>query len=150
MRRYYLKKNIEVVQNEDGKNIVFIHDIRFHGKRKINWNEVEDFIKKYVGSCYEIVETADKIYIGSDFPDEFTGSKDTMRLKGTLAKAKANAVQGIKELVEISKEKSHIDNKKEKHIYNAKFGWYRYFSYFALPVYNDVGNCIDIMCFRFK
>lgn len=30
--------------------------------------------------------------------DEYSGSEDTARLKGTLAKAKANAAQGVPEL----------------------------------------------------
>lgn len=28
------------------------------------WEEVEEYLKEYIGTCYEIVETADKIYIG--------------------------------------------------------------------------------------
>lgn len=49
---------------------------------------MEKYVKEYVGSCYEVIETSDKIYIGSDFPNELKGSEDTKRLKG--AKAKAN------------------------------------------------------------
>ena len=40
------------------------------------------------------------IYIGKDLPDEYSRSKDTSRLKGGFAKAKANAAQGIPELIE--------------------------------------------------
>lgn len=132
-------RKVEIVHDIDGNCIVVIHDIRFKGKRKINWKEVEVFLKEYVGHCYQITETADKVYIGSDFPDEFTGSKDTARLKGTLAKAKANATQGIEELLRIAWDKQHILNKKEKHIHDAKFGWYKYYSRFALPVYSNGG-----------
>ena len=79
----------------DGKKIVVISDIRFKGKRNINWEEVEQYLKEYIGDCYEIVETSDQVYIGSDFPGELKGSEDTKRLYGTNAKAKANATQGI-------------------------------------------------------
>ena len=46
----------------------------------------------------------DIVYIGNDFPDEYAGSNDTARLQGTLAKAKANATQGLPELIQIATE----------------------------------------------
>lgn len=58
-------------------------------------------------------------------------------LKGTLAKAKANAAQGVPELIEIATEKRFKDNFKEKHSFHAKYGWYRYNTKFALPVYSE-------------
>ena len=97
------------------------------------------FLKEYVGRCYEIAETAERIYIGSDFPDEYTGSRDTARLKGAFAKAKANATQGLGELLEIACNEEYVQNKEEKHRNDAKYGWYRYFSRFALPVYSEQG-----------
>lgn len=66
-----------------GKNIVFINDIRFKGKRSINWDEVKKFLKELVGEFYTILETGDVVYIGTDLPDEYTGSNDTYGLKGT-------------------------------------------------------------------
>lgn len=56
---------------------------------------------------------------------------------GILAKAKANAAQGIPELIEIASKKRFQDNYKEKHSTDAKYGWYRYTSRFALPIYNE-------------
>ena len=35
---------------------------------------------------------------------------------------------------------SYRENHKEKHNRNAKYGWYRYDSRFALPVYNKNGD----------
>ncbi len=134
-----MERNVEIVHDIDGKSIVVIHDIRFRGKRQINWKEVEQYIKEYIGEFYEIVETSDKIFIGNDFPDEFTGSKDTKFQKGTLAKAKANAVQGIPEMIQIASNKLYKRNFKEKHRNDAKFGWYQYDSHFALPVYGKGG-----------
>ena len=52
--------------------IVLIHDIRFKGKRQIDWEDVEEYVKGYVDQCYEMIETVEKIYIGKDFPDEFS------------------------------------------------------------------------------
>lgn len=47
-------------------------------------------MKKYIGEYFKIAETSEKIYIGSDFPDEFSRSNDTKELKGANMKAKAN------------------------------------------------------------
>ena len=87
------ERNVSVIEDLDGRRIVIIHDIRFRGKRKINWKEVEQYLKQYIGEVYEIMDSADIVYVGGDFADEFSGSQDTERLKGTLAKAKANAAQ---------------------------------------------------------
>ena len=42
------------------------------------------------------------VYIGKDLPDEYAHSKYTKILKGTNAKAKANATQGLPEIIEIA------------------------------------------------
>ena len=42
------------------------------------------------------------LYIGSDLLRKYSGSKYTNSIKGTNAKEKANAAQGIPELIEIS------------------------------------------------
>ncbi len=145
-----MEPKINVFEDLDGKKIVMIHDIRFKGKRKINWKEVENYLKEYVGSCYEIAETAEKIYIGTNLPDEFSWSDDSKRLQGTLAKAKANAAQGIQQLIEVASNKRYQENMKEKHMKDAKNGWYRYTSNFALPVYDEDGNTLRYNVFRIE
>ena len=95
-----MDKRINIISDSVGKQIVVITDIRFQGKRNINWEEVEKYLKEYIGNCYEVVETADQIFISSDFPGELKGSKDTRRLLGANAKAKANATQGIPMLLQ--------------------------------------------------
>lgn len=134
------KRNVSVIQDIDGNNIVVINDIIFKGKRSINWKDVREYLKNYVGDFYTIASTGDIVYIGSDLPNEYSGSKYTHSIKGTKAKAKANAVQGIQELIEIAVGKYFRENNEEKHWRNAKFGWYRYDSRFALPVYDEVGE----------
>ena len=145
-----MEQKIDIFEDLDGVKIVMIHDVRFKGKRKINWKEVESYLKEYVGQCYEIAETAEKIYIGADLPDEFSWSADTKRLKGTLAKAKANSSQGIGQLLEIASNKRYQENMKEKHDKDAQNGWYRYTSNFALPVYGDSGNIKRYNVFRIE
>lgn len=131
------KRNVSVIQDIDGNNIVVINDIRFKGKRSVNWKEVREYLKEYVGEFYMIAATGDVIYIGSDLPKEYSGSKYTNSTNGTNAKAKANAATGIPELIEIAVGKYFRKNQEDKHKRDAKNGWYRYDSRFALPVYGD-------------
>lgn len=60
-----------------------------------------------------------------------------MALKGAVAKAKANAAQGIPELIQITTNQEFSENTKKKHIKDAKYRWYRYDVRFALPIYDD-------------
>lgn len=70
------------------------------------WEEIEEYLKEYIGKYYEISETAEKIYIGKDFPDEFAHGKDKTVLKEPNLKAKANAAQAVGELIQIAENKS--------------------------------------------
>ncbi len=130
-------RNINIVVDTDGRKIVLINDIRFKGKHREEWKEIEKYLVEYVGQCYEIEESAEKIYIDVDFPDEFANSESRIALKGPVSKAKANASQGIPELIQIATNDSFAENDKEKHKKDAKLGWYRYDVRFALPVYDD-------------
>ena len=73
-------------------------------------------------------------------PDEYANSNYTHRLKGASAKAKANAAQGLPEMIEIATGKQFEENRKEKHNKDAQYGWYRYESRFALPVFSENGE----------
>lgn len=99
-----MDKNVNIVTDLDGIKIALINDIRFQSRRSIDWNEIEQCLKEYVGEYFEIVETAERVYIGADFPDEFSHSKDTKGLKGANVKAKANIISAIKDIVEIASE----------------------------------------------
>ena len=131
------KRNVSVTQDIDGNNIVVINDIIFKGKRSINWKDVREYLKEYIGEFYMIATTGEIIHIGSDLPKEYSGSKYTNSIKGTNAKAKANVATGIPELIEIAVGKHFRKNLEDKHKRDAKNGWYRYDSRFALPVYDD-------------
>ena len=89
---------------------------------------------------FEISETSEKIYIGSDFPDEFSHSNDTKGLKGANMKAKANITPAIGELIQIASEKAQYPDYNNKHGAKAQFGWYRYNTRFGIPVYDEYGN----------
>ncbi|MBQ8924291.1 MAG: hypothetical protein IJ053_05800 [Lachnospiraceae bacterium] len=135
-----MNKNVNIVRDLDGSEIALINDIRFKSRKGIEWNEVERYLKEYIGKCFEIYETSEKIYIGSDFPDEFSHSNDTKNLKGANMKAKANVISAIKEVIQIASNKSEYPDYNGKHGAKAKFGWYYYNTRFGIPVYNEDGN----------
>ena len=132
-----MKRNVSIITNSDGDKLVLINNIEFRGKRKINWDEVKTYLKNYVGTCYQIEETAEIVYIGNELPEEYTESESRKALMGANAKAKANAATAIPELIQVARNKEYQENFKEKHNKDAKNGWYRYDVRFALPVYEQ-------------
>lgn len=143
-----MKRNICIVRDHSGNKIAVVHDIKFKGRQNIDWDGVETYLKQYVGEVVEIAESKEIVYIGSDLPDEYTRSIYTAKLKGALAKAKANAAQGIPEIIEIATNKRFQENLAKKHDNNARFGWYRYDSRFAIPILGEKGEVIWHNVFR--
>ncbi len=135
-----MTKNINIVTDLGGRKIALINDIRFQSRRSIDWDEIEEYLKEYVGEYFEIIETSERVYIGTDFPDEFSHSKDTKGLKGANMKAKANIISAIKDIVEIASDKVKYPDYNHKHGTKAKFGWYRYDTRFGIPVYGEDGE----------
>ncbi|MCB5921212.1 hypothetical protein DW187_01755 [Ruminococcus sp. AM16-34] len=130
-------KKINIVEDATGHKIVIVNDIRFKGKRNIDWKEVKEYLKEYVGTNYSIQESSEQVYIGNKFPEEFTESESRKALKGANAKAKANSATVIPGLIQIATNPIYEENRKEKHEKDAKYGWYKYEVRFALPVYED-------------
>ena len=130
---------VNVIIDENGKNIVLINDIRFKTRRTINWDEVEEYLKEYIGKYYEILETSEMVYVGTDFPDECGHSQDKIRLKGGNEKAKANMATAIGELIRVATNKSVAEDFGNKHKSKAQQGWYRYDTRFGIPTYDSDG-----------
>lgn len=150
-------ETLKIALDEKANKVVVLPEIVFANKQNINWNEVEKYLERYVGELVEIVETGDVIFLGKDFPDEYAGSKYTRKMKGGRAKAKANAVQGIREMVAIALDKRFRENLKKKHDDDAANGWYYYTTRFAMPLYdNDLktgkyniySGCLVVNCTR--
>ena len=135
-----MEQNVIIVTEPTGKKFVLINDLRFKGKTKEEWNNIEEYLKEYIGKYYEIAQTAEKIYIGKDFPDEFTHGQDKIVLRGSNVRAKANAAQAVGELIQIAENKSISEDFNDKHGEKARYGWYRYDTRLALPVYNEDGE----------
>ncbi|MDD3368504.1 MAG: hypothetical protein PHP50_06370 [Lachnospiraceae bacterium] len=130
-------ENIKIITDSLGNKVVLLSEIIFTNKQSIDWDEVEKYLNKYVNQFVKITESNDIVYIGRHFPNEYSGSKYTRKTKGARTKAKANAVQGILEMLEIASEKSYRENHKEKHTEDAGKGWYYYKTRFALPIYKN-------------
>lgn len=133
-------RNVSVIKDANGNNIVVINDILFKGRRGINWEDVEEYLRNYVGDFYSIAESDEVVFIGPDLPDEYAHSEYTRVLKGANEKAKANAVQGIPELINTASNKTYKENTKSKHHKDAMYGWYKYESRFALPIFGSDGE----------
>ncbi len=137
-------RNVSIVTDVDGKSIVVINNIRFRGNTWEEWDIIEDYLKQYIGTCFEILETSERVYIGKDFPDEYSGSEYTSHLWKGKKFAKANAAQGIPELIRIAAPSGKVVTSKKKHTSDAKNGWYHYRTRFALPVYGRKnGQCLS-------
>ena len=123
-----------------GYRISKINSVIFVNRQNIPWNDVEQYLKRYIGQSFIVEEYQEKIYISSDFPDEYSESRYTKKLRGALAKVKANAAQIIGLLIKNATNRRWSENKDEKHKNDASSGWYRYDTYFEMPVKSSDEN----------
>jgi len=66
------ERRVDIIHDLDGNRVVVIHDVRFRGRRHINWEEVEEYLKRFVGDSYVIDDTEDLIFIGTDLYCRYT------------------------------------------------------------------------------
>ena len=135
--------NVLVAKDVNGNKVVVIPQVIFKGKRTIPWDEVEQYLLRYVGNIFEVAETEDLIYVDRTFADEYSNSIYTKKLVGALPKVKANMSQGIPQMIEIATSKRWKEDFDHKHKKRAGKGWFRYNTRFALPVMNDAGEIIE-------
>lgn len=57
----------------------------YYGKKNLPWDQVEQYLKRYIGKVVTVAETGEEICIGADLPDEYAGSEDTMTVRGPNA-----------------------------------------------------------------
>ena len=57
-----MEQSVKVIRDMDGNKIVVINNIKFKGRQRIEWNEVEKYLKKYIGMSYIIESTDDMIH----------------------------------------------------------------------------------------
>ena len=47
-----MDRKIDVIEGLEGKKTVVLQDIIFKGKRSINWDDVEKYLRKYINEIY--------------------------------------------------------------------------------------------------
>ena len=56
-----MERTIDVIDDFNGRKIVFIHDIIFKKKQYVEWKDVKEHLKKYVVEVYFIIVYGNKI-----------------------------------------------------------------------------------------
>lgn len=123
-----------IKKDTKGNNVVVIDKNIIKGvKNKDLKKFVKNELKKNVGSYYTIIQNSKEIYLGKDLPNEYVYSEYTKGLKLKQLVTKAQASNNIGELIQIATNEKWKENIKPKHSEDAKNGWYRYDTRFAIP-----------------
>lgn len=83
-----------------------------------------------------ILSDAQPVYVGKDLPSEYKASEYTKSMKPTLRKVKMQAATNLDEMLLLAENGEWRENLKPKHDVEARNGWYRYSTEFAVPVLN--------------
>ena len=126
-----------ITKDGNGDNVVVINQNIYDGKLDTEkpHEYIADFIAAEIGNSYKIIEDGEVVYIGKDLPAEFTQSKYTQSLKAKrkdLLNAKNQSAQNLKDIVEIATDPKYEKNAKPKHNIDAKYGFYKYTTRFAV------------------
>lgn len=89
-----------------------------------------------------ILVDAQPVYIGKDLPGEYKGSEYTHRLNRSTRQVKMQAATNLDEMLLLAENGEWRENVKDRHKQDAKNGWYRYSTRFALPVL-DIKKAVD-------
>ena len=130
-----------------GEKVVLVEGNILDGVKKPYEPHVANYIKKHVNEVYRVIESGSKIYLGKDLPGEYTYSASAKNLNRSVKKAKYMAAIHIGEMIEISKNRSWKENTKSKHKKDAKYGFYKYDTKFAIPVYDAKKNMVSSKIF---
>ncbi|MFR2564350.1 MAG: peptidoglycan DD-metalloendopeptidase family protein [Anaerovoracaceae bacterium] len=128
------KGKYSIEQDSTGKDVVVVQEDIFRGregeKRK---KVVTEYLKNHIGDMFTMIENGKNVYLGKDLPNEYNHSKTTERLGKEKRFAKQKATPGIGEMVEIAtNERWESPVHKEKHKVDAKYGFYKYDTRFAV------------------
>ncbi len=83
-----------------------------------------------------ILSDAQPVYIGKDLPGEYKSSEYTKAMRSALRKVKMQAATNLDEMLLLAEHGEWRENVEEKHKKDAKNGWYRYPTEFAVPILN--------------
>lgn len=110
-----------------------------------DYKVAETYLKTLVNTEHPfatILVDAQPVYIGEDLPGEYKSSEYTKSLRKATRTVKMQAVTNLDEMLLLAENGEWRDNVKEKHKQDAKNGWYRYSTRFALPVL-DIKKAVD-------
>ena len=104
-----------------------------------NYATAEAYLKTLVNAEHPfstILVDAQPVYVGKDLPGEYRGSEYTKNLKPALRTIKMQAATNLDEMLLLAENGEWRENVKLKHVKDARDGWYRYETQFAVPVLN--------------
>lgn len=110
-----------------------------------NYSVAEAYLKTLVDTEHPfstILMDAQPVYIGKDLPGEYRGSEYTKGMEAKLRSVKMQAATNLDEMLLLAENGEWHENIKEKHKVDAKNGWYRYSTQFAVPVL-DIKKTVD-------
>lgn len=138
------KISFDVATDNNGNKVVVMFDNVLKNTNSNIHQSIANNIAQNIGKYYRIIESGQKVYIGKDLPGEYTQSEYTKNLiknhRRKILRAKHQAIQNFGEMIEIATNRRWEENKKQKHKKDAKYGWYRYTTRFAVPKYDSFGN----------
>lgn len=125
----------QIREASDGKPVVVVTGNIFDGHSgEKSVDVIYKYLKGHIGEVYSLIESGQKVYIGKDLPGEYTRSKYTQNAGQYVKSIKNQAAQNIGEMVEISTNRRWEKNRKQKHARNAKYGFYKYDTRFAVKM----------------
>lgn len=110
-----------------------------------DYKVAETYLKTLVDTEHPfatILVDAQPVYIGKDLPGEYSSSEYTKSLRKTVRAVKMQAATNLDEMLLLAENGEWRENVKDKHKQDAKNGWYRYSTRFALPVL-DIKKAVD-------
>lgn len=122
------------VYNADGSfNRLRIIDKDFDNMdfKTINKETVKN-INSQRGEVYKITETNNSVIIDKKTSKEYTFSKYSRKLDAENKKVKGILSKYLKEIISNSFDRRFVNNKKAKHVKDAKYGFYRYKIVFSI------------------
>lgn len=126
-------ERFQIREASDGKPVVVVTDNIFDGHSgEKSVDVIYKYLKGHIGEVYPLIESGQKVYIGKDLPGEYTRSKYTQHSSKQIKNIKNQAAQNLGEMVEIAANRRWEKNKKKKHEHDAKYGFYKYRTRFAI------------------
>lgn len=104
-----------------------------------DFKAVEAYLKTLVDADHPfstILADAQPVYVGKDLPGEYRSSEYSKNLRKSIREVKMQAATNLDEMLLLAENGEWRENVKSKHAEDAKNGWYRYDTQFAVPILN--------------